>query len=100
MSLISSLKQNLQGLVSKPCKYWLASFRMGLITTGALLTDSDYFGGNNAIADGYLRWLQSGTSTLVQIDVDGTAGTSETFATLVTLNNITATNLTANNFLF
>ncbi|MFB2837785.1 SdiA-regulated domain-containing protein [Floridanema evergladense] len=48
--------------------------------------------GGNAVADGFLRFNQSGSSTLVQVDLDGT-GTASTFSTLVTLNSVTATNL-------
>ncbi len=42
------------------------------------------------ITDGYLRFVQSGTSTQVQVDSNGGA---DDFATLVNLNNFTATNL-------
>ncbi|MFB2878171.1 SdiA-regulated domain-containing protein [Floridanema aerugineum] len=48
--------------------------------------------GVNAVADGLLRFRQSGSSTLVQVDLDG-SGTASTFSTLVTLNNFNATNL-------
>jgi Ca2+-binding RTX toxin-like protein len=40
----------------------------------------------------YLRFVQFGTSTAVQVDQDGTAG-SYSFVTLTTLNNITASSL-------
>ncbi|MEH1825026.1 MAG: putative Ig domain-containing protein [Nostoc sp.] len=46
--------------------------------------------GTNPITDGYLRFVQSGTSTRVQLDADGGANA---FSTLTTLNNFTATNL-------
>ncbi|MFB2892388.1 SdiA-regulated domain-containing protein [Aerosakkonemataceae cyanobacterium BLCC-F50] len=48
--------------------------------------------GANPVANGFLRFNQSGSSTLVQVDLDGT-GTASTFTTLVTLNSVTATNL-------
>ncbi|WP_143857069.1 beta strand repeat-containing protein [Nostoc sp. 'Peltigera membranacea cyanobiont' 213] len=48
------------------------------------------YSGTNAIADGYLRFVQSGTSTRVQVDANGGA---DAFSTLTTLNNFTATNL-------
>ncbi|BAZ50193.1 hemolysin-type calcium-binding protein [Nostoc sp. NIES-4103] len=67
------------------------------IVLTSLLENAGYVG-SDAIAAGYVKWIQSGTNTLVQIDVDGSAGTSEGFGTLVTLNNITATNVTASNF--
>ncbi|QLE44842.1 calcium-binding protein [Nostoc sp. C052] len=46
--------------------------------------------GTNPIRDGYLRFVQSGTSTRVQLDAYGGANA---FSTLTTLNNFTATNL-------
>ncbi|MBN3958688.1 putative Ig domain-containing protein [Nostoc sp. NMS8] len=46
--------------------------------------------GTNPITDGYLRFVQSGTSTRVQLDADGGANA---FSTLTTLNSFTATNL-------
>lgn len=51
--------------------------------------------GTNPFASGHLRLVQSGSDTLVQIDRDGSAGTSYGLATLLTLSNVTATNLTA-----
>ncbi|MBX9256357.1 DUF4347 domain-containing protein [Desmonostoc muscorum CCALA 125] len=48
------------------------------------------YGGRIPIIEGYLRFVQSGTSTQVQIDFNGGA---DGFSTLVTLNNFTATNL-------
>ncbi|MBN3962615.1 MAG: cadherin-like domain-containing protein [Nostoc sp. NMS8] len=48
------------------------------------------YGGSNPISDGYLRFVQSGTSTRVQVDANGGA---DALSTLTTLNNFTATNL-------
>ncbi|MFB2892382.1 beta strand repeat-containing protein [Aerosakkonemataceae cyanobacterium BLCC-F50] len=48
--------------------------------------------GANPVANGFLRFSQSGANTLIQIDTDG-IGTVSTFSTLVTLNSVTATNL-------
>ena len=46
----------------------------------------------------YVRLVQQGSRTIVQIDPDGDSGNSS-FRTLVTLNNVTATELSTNNFL-
>ncbi|MFB2892387.1 beta strand repeat-containing protein [Aerosakkonemataceae cyanobacterium BLCC-F50] len=48
--------------------------------------------GANAITSGFLRFNQSGSSTLVQVDLDG-IGTASTFSTLVTLNGVNSNNL-------
>ncbi|MFB2898704.1 DUF4347 domain-containing protein [Aerosakkonemataceae cyanobacterium BLCC-F50] len=56
------------------------------------LFDSLDYAGSNPITDGFLRFIQSGANTLVQIDWDGTAG-GAAFSTLVTLNNVIANNL-------
>ena len=48
------------------------------------------YSGSNPITDGYLRFVQSGASTKIQIDSNGGA---DGFNTLATLNNFTATNL-------
>ncbi|WP_375513917.1 DUF4347 domain-containing protein [uncultured Nostoc sp.] len=56
-----------------------------------ILTDlfkSQGYSGSNAISDGYLQFVQSGTSTQVQFAYDGNS-----FYTFATLNNFTATNL-------
>jgi Ca2+-binding RTX toxin-like protein len=61
-----------------------------------VLTDlfrSVNYSGSNPIADGYLRFTQSGTSTQVQIDQNGLTGGSN-FNTLATLNNVTPGSLT------
>jgi len=48
--------------------------------------------GSNPVGDGYLRFLQQGVNVQVQIDPDGAIG-SGTFTTLVTVNNLTPTDL-------
>ncbi|MEH1871599.1 DUF4347 domain-containing protein [Nostoc sp.] len=56
-----------------------------------ILTDlfkSRGYSGSNPISDGYLKFVQSGTSTQVQF-----AYLSDSFSTFATLNNFTATNL-------
>ncbi|MBU7584136.1 MAG: calcium-binding protein [Nostoc sp. TH1S01] len=63
-----------------------------------LLTSLNYTG-TNPITDGYIRGIQSGTNTLIQVDADG-VGSSSAFSTLVTLNNFTATNFSQNNLIF
>ncbi|HBE19196.1 MAG TPA: hypothetical protein DEG17_14775 [Cyanobacteria bacterium UBA11149] len=48
------------------------------------------YAGSNPIGDGYLRFVQSGSTTIVQIDSNGGA---DSFSDLATLNSFTATNL-------
>ena len=48
--------------------------------------------GSNPVGDGYLRFLQQGVNVQVQIDPDGAIG-SGSFTTLVTVNNLTPTDL-------
>ncbi|MCL1475468.1 type I secretion C-terminal target domain-containing protein [Argonema antarcticum] len=55
--------------------------------------------GTDPFIDRYLRLVQSGANTQVQIDPNGTAG-APGFSTLVTLNNVVSTSLNANNFVF
>lgn len=50
------------------------------------------YDGVDPIRDGYLQFVQDGSSTRVQVDQDGTNG-SYPFMTLVILENVTATNL-------
>jgi Ca2+-binding RTX toxin-like protein len=55
-------------------------------------------GSNPFGTGGYLRLLQSGNDTLLQIDRDGAAATGNGFVTLATLQNTQASTLTAENF--
>ncbi|MEH2071775.1 MAG: DUF4347 domain-containing protein [Nostoc sp.] len=48
------------------------------------------YNGGSPYGDGYLQFVQSGTSTQVQVDANGGG---DGFSTLVTLNNFTASNL-------
>ncbi|MBD2494355.1 Calx-beta domain-containing protein [Nostoc sp. FACHB-280] len=63
-----------------------------------LLTNLSYTG-TNPIADGYIRSIQSGSNTLIQIDIDGWNGNS-IFSTLATVNNFIASNFSLNNVIF
>jgi Ca2+-binding RTX toxin-like protein len=63
-----------------------------------LLRSLEYTG-KDPIANGYLRLVQTGTQTQVQIDQNGSTG-GLSFTTLVTLENVTATTLTKANFVF
>jgi glucose/arabinose dehydrogenase len=71
----------------------ITDFKLGedLIVVSGLLSSFGYTG-NNAIADGYVRFTQSTSSTLIQVDTDGTAGQSR-FVTLATLSNVQASAL-------
>ncbi|HET6222236.1 MAG TPA: CAP domain-containing protein [Dongiaceae bacterium] len=57
------------------------------LVLGDLFNDIGYHG-TNAIADGYLRAVKSGTSVAVQIDTDG-HGSAAGFVTVATLSNVT-----------
>jgi Ca2+-binding RTX toxin-like protein len=50
-------------------------------------------------ANGYLRVLQDGADTRIQIDRDGSAGNQYGFTSVLTLKNINADTLTADNFI-
>ncbi|MDZ8187750.1 MAG: calcium-binding protein [Nostoc sp. ChiSLP02] len=63
------------------------------------LFDNLNYTGTNPIADGYIRSIQSGASTLVQFDTDG-VGSSASFSTFVILNNFNASNFSQNNLIF
>ncbi|ATQ78319.1 hypothetical protein CR152_30270 [Massilia violaceinigra] len=55
--------------------------------------------GGDPLAAGIVRFLQSGTSTLVEFDRDGAAG-ADTAYTLMTLQNVVASTLTADNLIY
>jgi len=59
---------------------------------------TSYFGGD-PFATGHVRLVQSGSDTLVQLDMDG-SGTQSAFATMVTLSNVAAANLGSSNFVY
>lgn len=54
------------------------------------------YGGADALGDGRVRALQSGADTIVEIDTSG----SSDFVRIATLENVTATEITADNWLF
>lgn len=65
---------------------------------GTNFTDSlTNWSGSDPFSTGHLRLVQSGADTLVQVDRDGRPGAGE-FATLLTLQNVLADNLTTFNF--
>ncbi|ALF53715.1 hypothetical protein ACX27_14085 [Nostoc piscinale CENA21] len=63
-----------------------------------LLTHLNYTG-IDPIADGYIRGIQSESSTLIQFDIDGLNGNS-IFSTLATISNFIASNFSLNNLIF
>ncbi|RZT10670.1 Hemolysin-type calcium-binding repeat-containing protein [Duganella sp. CF402] len=64
-----------------------------------LNSNTSYAGGNPfSAANGYLRVVQDGADTRIQLDTDGAAGGGYTYVTLLTLKNFTASTLTADNF--
>lgn len=68
-----------------------------VIVLSSLFDNLDYID-IDPIADGYMRLIQSGSNTQIQIDADGLG--SAIFITLTTLNNTIASSLTSSNFLF
>ena len=90
--------------------YWAVNGGLqGIITdfaTGAggdkinitpILSNLSGYAGANPFGSGFLRLVQDGADTLLQVDQDGaTGGTS--FATVLVLQNTTATSFTADNF--
>ncbi|MEH1819504.1 MAG: calcium-binding protein [Nostoc sp.] len=69
-----------------------------VLVVQALFASLNYKG-TNPITNGYIRGIQSGLNTLIQIDNDGVAGNAS-FSTLVTLSNFNASNFTQNNLIF
>jgi Ca2+-binding RTX toxin-like protein len=65
------------------------------VDVSALLASFGY-GGADAFADGYLRAVQNGADTLVQVDSDGGG---DGYTTLTTLQGVTQTDLTTDNWL-
>jgi Ca2+-binding RTX toxin-like protein len=58
---------------------------------------SGYTPGENPFTEGYVRLVQSGNDTLIQIDLDST-GSSYDVSTIAVLKNISVADLTADNF--
>ncbi len=65
-----------------------------VVDLSALLTNLSY-SGTDAFGDGWVRTVQSGSHTLVQVDADGGG---DGFATLATLENVDELTLTADNW--
>ncbi|MYM67519.1 type I secretion C-terminal target domain-containing protein [Pseudoduganella sp. FT55W] len=60
---------------------------------------TSYADGNPfSAANGYLRVIQDGADTKIQMDMDGAAGANYTYTTILTLKNVTASTLTVDNF--
>jgi Ca2+-binding RTX toxin-like protein len=57
------------------------------------------YSGSNSVADGYVRWVQGTSGTNIQIDPDGANG-SGIFRPFIQLDNVSASNLNSNNFIF
>src|SRR5262249_46532078 len=55
------------------------------------------YDGSNPFGSGYLRLVQDGADTVIEIDKDA-AGSSYAFGTLLRLDNVDATQLTSDNF--
>ena len=67
-----------------------------VVDVAGLMVDVGFGGGGlEAFADGWVRTLQSGLDTLVQIDADGGG---DGFATLATLQDVNESELTADNW--
>ncbi|WP_343733063.1 type I secretion C-terminal target domain-containing protein [Duganella sp.] len=67
--------------------------------TGLLSNTTTYAGGNPfSAANGYVRVVQDGADTRLQMDMDGAAGANYSYTTILTLKNFTASTLTADNF--
>ena len=65
------------------------------LNLSTLLSNLGYAGGN-AMGDGWVQSLQSGSNTVVQIDINGGG---DNFTTLTTLQTITETDLTVENWI-
>jgi Ca2+-binding RTX toxin-like protein len=77
----------------------ITDFNVGedqLVLSGLL--DSLGYSGNDPLGDRYLRLVQFGSSTRVQIDPDGPG--SQRASNLIILTDVSATSLTNANFVF
>jgi Ca2+-binding RTX toxin-like protein len=79
----------------------IADFQTGaqgdILDTGGILDYSFYDSTTNPFYNGFLRLLQSGTNTLLQLDGDGPGGSSN-WTTVLTLQNVSSTSFTSDNF--
>jgi hypothetical protein len=57
------------------------------------------YSGSNPVGDGYVKWTQSSSGTIVQVDPDGASG-SGIFRPFIQLDNVSANNLNADHFIF
>jgi len=72
-----------------------------LLLLDLISTSLEYgFVGSNPLdpSQGFLRLVQSGPDTLLQWDIDGAAGDFFPWRTVITLQNVTASSLTSDNF--
>ncbi len=67
------------------------------IDIAGLLNNLSGYGGSNPFGTGFLRLVQSGADTLLQVDNDA-SGTGYSYITILTLQNTAATSFTADNF--
>jgi Ca2+-binding RTX toxin-like protein len=63
----------------------------------SLLLDSFGYSGADPFADGYVRLVQSGPNTVLQVD---NTGGGDGYFDFITLSNVTAANVTADNWIF
>ncbi len=68
-----------------------------IISIGDFLGNLTGYSGTNPFGSGYLRLVQDGTDTLLQVDRDGSTNGAN-YATVLILQNTTATAFTADNF--
>jgi VCBS repeat-containing protein len=57
------------------------------------------YSGSNPVGDGYVKWTQSSSGTIVQVDPDGANG-SGIFRPFIQLDNVSANNLNADHLIF
>jgi len=87
-----------------PTYFEVLDFQTGaggdLLYLGALLwlsADNGFYQGGDPFAQGYVRAIQSGADTLVEFDEDGAAGSASTWDTQITLKNVAASGIAADN---
>jgi len=84
--------------------FFLASDSIDTITDfvagfgGEILDVSGLLNNQVSMANGNVRFVQSGADTLFQFDADGSAGNADSFHTIAILKGVTGTNINAHNF--